>query len=521
MSRTALPILALMLAGAAQGAGLWTPSVEFPWSTIPESQWEQQLVQLKSLGIRHFSLVPGEPGRRARVIQIVRRLHLEADIEGPTGEELRPLTREHGGPLTNPPPGLVRISVLDPQALVRARGLLESGAGSPLWTDVGQAQSGILRREAQLALFWNTQTPLMNEIPGAAVRVLPAPEALTVRQFGSTEGVSLVSVINRSALPFRGDLKGFYAGAKRSVVLPDIQVPAHDALFLPLNLTLPGAFAAQDHLIYATAELNTIEYENGVLAMEFHAPSGGEVILKLSAPPEGPLLAGGKPGIIDWDDAEHRARLIIPPSREPTGRVRIGLAIHAPDVTGFFPSAKVLLIGETNHVTAQFSSEATASRSRIRVPEGLSTAQHNVNGQPLELLYDVTVPATAVHGDQAELAIEADGIQLGHSMVRLLTPAQLRFEESSPVEQRAGRGITVSIVNNAEEIRNFHLELQVPGIEFLPSRIDVPVGASASRDVTFRVIARDADVGTHTGTVTLSGPAVVTGPIEFVVTARN
>ena len=50
--------------------------------------------------------------------------------------------------------------------------------------------------------------------------------------------------------------------------------------------------------------------------------------------------------------------------------VRIGLAIDAPESTGFFDSLQVLMIGETNDLTAEFSSDAIRARSRLRiVPE--------------------------------------------------------------------------------------------------------------------------------------------------------
>ena len=34
-------------------------------------------------------------------------------------------------------------------------------------------------------------------------------------------------------------------------------------------------FAAAEHIVYATAELLSIEFENGILAMEFAAPEAG------------------------------------------------------------------------------------------------------------------------------------------------------------------------------------------------------------------------------------------------------
>jgi len=55
--------------------------------------------------------------------------------------------------------------------------------------------------------------------------------------------------------------------------------------------------------------------------------------------------------------------------------IRIGIAIEAPDATAFFDSARVLLIGETNTLTAQFSSEAIAQRSRLRIEPAFAVEQ--------------------------------------------------------------------------------------------------------------------------------------------------
>ena len=99
-----------------------------------------------------------------------------------------------------------------------------------------------------------------------------------------------------------GDIKAGYAPLKRIIAIAGVSVPAHDALWLPVNVPLMAgplckdcsAFGNADHLVYATAELTAMEYENGVLAMEFSAPAAGEVVLQLSREPVGPFVAGGR-----------------------------------------------------------------------------------------------------------------------------------------------------------------------------------------------------------------------------------
>lgn len=559
-------ILALAFAALSPA---WVESVEFPWNAYPRQLWERELVWLKNIGIVHISLPPGrDPAQLDEVIRIIRRLDLEADLEGPVPEALQPLTRAHGGPLTDPLPGPpMRISALAPTALARSRDLLATGTGALLWTDVEETldASGYhpgavnfagdekpatlaIRRNAQLALYWGKTFPALRAAPGAGVRVATDAAPVTgivVRQFVGENGVSLVSVANKSAKSWTGDIKVLYPAAKRFIAVPTISVPAHDVLWLPANVPLTAgplckdcsAFATVDHLVYATAELTAMEYENGILAMEFFAPSGGEVILQLSREPSGPLVAGGKPVSFDWDDHTQHARLKIPAGTDAGKHVRIGIAIEPPDSTAFFDSARVLLIGETNPLTAQFSSEAIAQRSRLRIAP-IFAVEQEAGKDPLSLVYKIKVPETAVHGDHTDLALEADGMQMSHARPQLLRPSTLRFPDAIDVHlapasalplfpatvsvnQRAGRDITVTVRNNAPEIRNFHLEVKAEGLEFLPAKMDIAVGASTARDVSFRVFASDASAGLHTGTAVLSGAVAATEPIQFVVIPQN
>jgi hypothetical protein len=553
-------VLMLMFAAVAPA---WVESVEFPWNTYPKPLWERELVWLKNIGITHVSLPPAkDPAELNEVIAIIRRLDIEADLESPIPDSLQPLTRAHGGPLTDPlPGGTQRVSLLTPDAATRVRELLASGASAIVWTDVEETlgpaglRAGVvnfvgdekpastsLRRNAQLSAYWNKSFSSLHEIPGAGVTATAkSPASLSVRQFGAEVGSSVVSVLNKSANMWSGDLKVFYPPAKHAITLPSVQVPAHDALWLPVGVPLTAgplckdcsAFANTDHIVYATAELTAMEYENGILAMEFAAPAAGEIVLQLSREPSGPLVAGGRPAQFDWDDQAHRARLRIPPGSGASKHVRIGLAIEPPDATAFFDSAKVLMIGETNHLTAEFSSEAIAQRSRLRTAPALSTDQET-GKEPLHLTYNVKVPATAVHGDHADLAIEADGMQMSHARPQLLKPVGLRFPDAVdvrltatsalplfpatiPVSQRNGRELAVTVRNNAPEIRTFVLEPRVDGLEFSPAKLEVTVGVSTSRDVSFRVFARQASPGLHAGAIQISGTAATSEPVQFVV----
>ena len=550
MLRAGLLLLLSAALAPAWAESVWVESVEFPWNAFPRSLWERELAWLKNIGIRHVSLPPTpDAAELAGILRILRSLDLEADLEGPVPDALLPLTRAHGGPLTAPLAGAVRISALAPDALTHSRKLLTSGKTSLIWTDVEEtfsasshhagavnfagvesAATGPLRRNAQLSKYWGETLGRLKETP------LPQPApGILLQQFGSETGLAFVSIVNTTSRPWTGDVK------LKRLVIPAVMVPAHDSAWLPVHVTLLAgplckdctAFAKRNHLVYSTAELTAMEYENGILAMEFSAPAKGEVLLQLSSEPRGPLVAGGRPAEFTWDDKTQRVRLPIPAGTGVGHHVRIGLAIEAPDATAFFTSAHVLLIGETNHLTAEFSSEAIAQRSRLRTTPEFAFTQDPTK-EPLQFIYNIKVPETAIHGDHADLSIEADGARMSHARPQLLRPATLRFTDTVgvrlaansvlsltpsvvPVNQKSGREVTVSIRNNAPEIRNFHLELKSEGLEFSPAKLDVTVGASALRELSFRVFATDAAPGLHAGEARLSGAAVSSEPVRFLV----
>jgi hypothetical protein len=556
---TRIVLLLLLLAAPATAV---TQSVEFPWSTFPRPLWERELVWLKNIGIGHVSLPSGPEDKLAEVVRIVRTLNLEADLEGPIPESLQPQTRAHGGPLTDAAAAPARISALAPDALMRIRKLLATNAPAIVWTDVedtlgpagyragavsfaGQetpATAG-LRRAAQLSKYWGAELPSLHVKPGA-VTMAPSP-GVSAQLYAAENGASFVWAINNSAKQWTGDLKVNSPALKRVVALPGVSVPPHDSLWLPVAVPLTSgplckdctAFANGDRIISATVELTGMEYENGILAMEFSAPSSGAVALQLSREPSGPLVAGGKPSEFDWDESTKRARLPIPAGKGAGNRVRIGLAIEAPDATAFFDNAKVLLIGETNDLAAQFSSDAIMQRSRLRAAPELRITQEPAK-EPLKSIFRVAVPTTVIHGDRTELSLEADGSRMSHATSEYMRAVQLRFADAIsvqvgphsalalspaviPVNQRAGRDVTISLRNNAPEIRSFHIDLKADGLEFSPAKIDVTVGASAARDVSFRVFASDATPGLHAGQAHVTGAAEGSESVRFLVLPQS
>ena len=574
----------ILLAAALLPA--WTMSIEFPYDGIPRPLWERELAHLKEMGVAHVSLPASQDATQPDdIIRIIRRLGLEADLEGPIPDRLQSLSKSHGGPLTDALAGAVRITATMPRALDNERKLLASGTQSIVWTDVFETLgsekgkpayrpgvvtlagtegpgAALIRREAQLARFWGSHLSGLPESHGARLAV--PVEGVSVHQYIADKasstilsvapvGLSLVSVINDSPDAWTGEVRVMYPALQRPIALPSVTVAPYNVLWLPVNVPLTAGplctgcagFAPTDHLAYATAELTDMEYENGVLAMEFIAPSAGEAVLQFSREPAGPLIAGGHPVVFDWDAKTQRARLPIPAGNVKTGRVRVALAIDAPPATAILDNASVLLIGETTRLTAQFSPPDVAARSRLRVPADLKVVQEENTPQaakdspedkdrPAALTYKVSVPATAVSGDTLLLAIEADGMQLSHSQLRVLAPATLTFDDAVtvrvatdssvplspatiPVNQKPGRELVITLRNNAPEIRTFEVAIRTPGLEFSPEKLTISVGASVARDVTFRVFSSNATPGLHEGEVKLSGAASLTEPVRFVV----
>ena len=86
----------------------------------------------------------------------------------------------------------------------------------------GEEKSATLaiRRNAQLALYWGKTFPALHQTPGAGVKVPEGAVPITgisVSQFAAENGISLVSVANKSAKPWTGDLRVLYPRAAKRI----------------------------------------------------------------------------------------------------------------------------------------------------------------------------------------------------------------------------------------------------------------------------------------------------------------
>jgi len=489
-------------------------------------------------------------------------------------------TASHGGPVAfvegraleidaPPPPGPVTvISASDPSALARSREALAAGREVLLWTGFADAlypagwepagsallrKGGLglerddptadvaLRRSAALLHNWERLFPGLRSaaIPKSTGGKLP--EGVTVAEVHSATA-SAVSIVNRGAQPFHDDLRVFEPAARRDMTIPGVTVPAGQSLWLPLDVSLGqkslcrecSNFSPDAHVVYATAELLAIEYENGILAMEFAAPEPAEVILQLDRKPLGPFLAAGKPSQYDWDDKTLRARFPIPANRSGDNHVRIGVAIEEPENSAFFDDARRLIIGQRNPVATSYSSSDVAARSRLRMPEGFTAAVEATD--PGAIHYEVAVPPAMVPGDFANLALEADGMPLGRARLPLFRPVDIRPSRAVllhigrqtalgcdppivPVEPKAGSDVEFSIRNNSPAIRTYTIEANGRGLDFFPAKYEISIGAMAERSYSVRAFATDeaAAAGLRDWMLKVTGGASLEIPLRALL----
>ncbi len=531
-------------------------AVEFPFGSFPRSLWERELVWMKNVGVRTIAFSvpanrpPSDPrGDLAAFLALLDRLDLRAwirwapdsDRELLAAHAKKPIVYWHGGPADSRPPDKVTVvSATDPKALLLAHQGMARGDAALIWTDVEDVLSPALRR--------GVVTPAGNESAGAHLlrretamlrtwgRMLPSlkprrlrPSRLGAVQLANAEGWSLVRVANSTAGSIGEVLRAAGSAAGGWVQIP-VQVPAGESMWLPVNIPLRNSgvcedcqgMAAKDRIVYATAELHTVEWENGVLSFEFYAPVASKLVLQLSERPAGPLIARGHPADFEWDAATSTAGLNIPSGEGPQRKVRIGIAIKAPEQSAFFGEKPRLLLGHANRVVVNASSQDLAGRLRLLAPPDWSVRQRSVDALTAD--FEVSPSARTAHGEFTTLTVEADGEHLAHARVQALDPATVRLR--NPVtfhivdriaaldpplvtfDPRAGRRLTLTVRNNHGEIRNFHLAYSSDGVEVTPNVVDVSVGPGMESEVAVR-LAGGVTPGPHEVRIAVSGAAAL------------
>jgi len=325
-----------------------------------------------------------------------------------------------------------------------------------------------------------------------------------------------------------------------------VSVPAGESLWLPVSVSMGqnglcpecSHFSNAESIAYANVELLSIEYENGILAMEFAAPEAGEVILQLERQPVGPFLAGGKPAKFEWDEKSLRARLTIPAGAGADHRVRVGIAMEEPETSAFFNEARRLVIGEKNAIATAYSSADVAARSRLRIPDGYTARA--ISKDDTRIDYEVTVPADGVGGDTVSFGLEADGALLGRANLQLLPPVSLRFQDAITarigahelrpdpavviVDPKAGTNLDLTVRNNWPAIRTYKLDASGSGLEFFPPKTEVVIGPADERHVSLRVFAAEGatdTAGLRDWKIRATGAADLEMPMRAILLPRG
>jgi hypothetical protein len=406
-----------------------------------------------------------------------------------------------------------------------------------------------LRRNAALLRHWGALLPGMKPERAHPVRLATGrlPAGVTASELVSRApgAASVVSIANESRLPFHNTLRAWDPNAKRSVDIETLNLAPHQTLWLPVNVSLGGmglcpecsAFSNAEHIVYATAELLTVEYENGTLAMEFAAPEAGEIVLQFARKPSGPYIAGGHPAALDFDEKTMRARLKIPQGKGAANTIRVALAIEPPEHSAFFEEAKRLVIGRSNTISTSYSSEKLADRSRLRFPDGFSATPRRKS--PLEIDYAVDVPAEELHGDWVNLAIEADGVALSRAHLQMFRPVSVHLAETMrlhfgtaddlavepaiiPIDTVAGRAVDVDVRNNAPAIETYQIQPSGDHFQFLPAKADLSCGAIMDRVLALRIFPSEGlEGGLHDWAVHFSGGAKMDMPARFLAIPRG
>jgi hypothetical protein len=182
-----------------------------------------------------------------------------------------------------------------------------------------------------------------------------------------------------------------------------------------------------------------------------------------------------------------------------------------------------------------YSSAEVAARSRLRLPEGYTATP--TARSPNEIDYEIVVPADAIHGDFASLAIEADGVALGRARVQLFRPASVRLLPGMQLHFGPRTGLTpdppvaaidsmggnleISIRNNSSGIQTYHLEPAGRGMEFLPAKTDLSIGPTDERRVEFRVFPAEGATGVRDWTLKIAGGAALAVPMRLVLVPRT
>jgi hypothetical protein len=110
--------------------------------------------------------------------------------------------------------------------------------------------------------------------------------------------------------------------------------------------------------------------------------------------------------------------------------------------------------------------------------------------------------------------------------IRMMEAIQMHFGQHAeltpdppivPIEPKAGTDLEISIRNNWPGIQTYRLEAAGDGLEFLPARSEISIGAQAERRVTVRVFAAGATAGLRDWHLRVTGAGEADLPMRVLL----
>jgi len=177
-----------------------------------------------------------------------------------------------------------------------------------------------------------------------------------------------------------------------------------------------------------------------------------------------------------------------------------------------------------------------AARSRLRLPQGFTAVP--TTKSPNEIDYEIATPPEALHGEYADLALEADGLPLGRAHLQMFRPVSVRLMEAmqihfgneteltpdppiAPIEPKTGSDLELSLRNNWASIQNYILDASGEGLDIFPAKSEIAVGAMEERLTPLRIFAKEGVEGLREWHIKVSGGAAQDLPMRVLLLPRK
>ncbi|RMG52959.1 MAG: hypothetical protein D6723_07960, partial [Acidobacteria bacterium] len=224
----------------------------------------------------------------------------------------------------------------------------------------------------------------------------------------------------------RADVRVTDPRTREQLVLPNVYVPGRDSVLLPVRVPLNrlvernglrGNFAADEELIYATAEVTSARFANRFLTLELYAPGPAEIALRTNDPPLGNVESDGEILLTTYDRSTRLTRIEVPAGQAPDYRRTVRIPFPFQPVLNL-KANRAVLPGDVLHVQVELNNpweRPLSGRLMIKTPDpwpAVSTREVRIPGRtPLPGMrfshrsfeFQVPVPSDALPGSEWEL----------------------------------------------------------------------------------------------------------------------